>query len=133
MVPSALPSSGQRAIMQLGQWSQRPGSSARPYCISTGYWPSAQRKSVPAFEVTVISRAGSMKALAARTRAFASGVGIMRSMVSGGSTASSIRVPVRRICSCSFENSSCIVSITRSAAFSPASAAVLNASGVLPT
>ncbi len=92
-------------------------------CFSTGYWPMAQRKSVPALEVTVSVFAVARRAAALVARRASSSVGFMRSITSGGSQASSIRAPVFRISSCSGENSSSMVSMTRSECFIASSAA----------
>ena len=97
-----------------------------------GNSPSGQRRSVPASDTTLISRAAPMRAAAALTRARSASVGTSRASTSGGSTASRILVPEARISCCSGENSSVIRSSTRSLSFKAAIAALLPVSGVVP-
>ncbi len=99
--PWLRPSSGQVSTKPLGQWSQRPGSSTKPYSQMAGNSPKAQRRSVPAAEVMCICLAASMRFDAACTRARSASVGTRRHSTSGGSTASRILVPVCRISCCS--------------------------------
>ena len=68
MRPLAMPSSGQVKTKPLGQWSQRPGWSTKPYSPVTGYWPKGSCRSVPALEVTRIRLAFSSRRIPACTR-----------------------------------------------------------------
>ena len=116
---------GQVARKPLGQWSQRPGASTKPYSSSSGYSPKAQCRSVPAAEVMCIVFAAASCLPPASTRARSASFGTIRASTSGGSTASRMRVPPCRISICSGENSNVIRSSTRSLAFSAARAARL--------
>ena len=51
-VPLAEPSLGKVWMWPPPQWSKRPGSSAKPYCVMTGYSPQSQVRSVPASLIT---------------------------------------------------------------------------------
>ncbi|MNV20668.1 hypothetical protein D3C71_1115780 [compost metagenome] len=132
MVPSLPPSLAKVKRKPLGQWSQRPGSSQKPYSVMTGNSPSWNVTFVPAGDVTCILLAFLSSFDASSTRLRSASVGTARTRTSGGSTASRIFVPDSRISICSGENSSSIKSRTRSLFFIAASAAGLLVRGVAP-
>lgn len=132
MVPSLPPSLAKVKRKPLGQWSQRPGSSQKPYSEMVGKSPSLKVTSVPAGEVTCIFLAALSSFEAASTRSRSASVGTARTSTSGGSTARRIFVPESRISICSGENSSSIKSRTMSLFFMAASATGLLVSGVSP-
>src|SRR5699024_6636389 len=117
IVPVALSSLGQVSTKPLGQWSQRPGSSTKPYSLIAGYSPIGQYKSVPAADTIRIDFAFSICLAALVTRSLSSGVGTVRTKISGGSTANRILVPAFKILPCSGENSNVIKSNTISLDF----------------